>query len=307
MLFRSVANVTDPDSNAGAMLRVWGLGLQDLGSASDLNGLNVVLSAGMSKGLPLANPAQAGVIMRGQIQQAFGNWIGIDQTLDMIFVAGGAASGSVDQPGNFPFSMPAGTTMAKAIANTLAIAMPNVPPTISISPNLTLNYDVTGHYESLAIFSSFVNALSRGIIGGTDYPGVTIAFTDGSSLNVFDGLGPAPIVGAPVVKAISFQDLIGQPTWIAPATISVKTVLRADLHVGDTVSIPPSLVTTTSAAQTAYRDKTTFSGNFLVQQVHHYGHSRQPDAASWNTTYQMAAIPKQDTVIPNIPVQDRIS
>lgn len=286
-----IANVTDPDNSQGAYLRIWGLGLQDIGHASDLNNLNISLSAGMAKGLPLANPQQASVIMQGQIQQAFGNWIGTSQTLDMVFYGGGAGVGTQDAPANYPFSVPAGTPLARAIANTLSIALPNLPPTISISPNLILNYDVTGHYPSLATFASFVKALSQGIIGGTDYPGVTISITNGQAINVFDGLGPTPISA---VKAIAAADCIGQPTWIGNQTVSVKTVLRADIHVGDTISLPPTIFTQSQAAIQQFNSSPqtglTFSGNFWVAQVHHYGNSRQPSADAWNTTYQVVPV-----------------
>lgn len=282
----SVFNGAAPDTNG--YFRVWGLGLEDIGSASDLNGLDVSIYAGMARGLPLANPMQAGLIMQGTVLQGFGNWVGTTQTIDMIFVAGGTAAGSQDAPGNFPFSMPAGTPLARAIANTLSIAMPNLPPTISISPNLILNYDVTGHYPSLVTFASFIKALSHGIIGGTDYQGVAIT-SDGQTISVFDGAGPAPITG---VKAIAFQDLIGQPTWIDGGTVSVRTVMRADVGLGDTISIPPSLFTVGGLNSAQYlsgmaKDKSTFSGNYLVQQVHQYGNFRQADSASWASVFQV--------------------
>jgi hypothetical protein len=294
-----LAHFTDPDGQS-AWLRVWGLGLSDLGHASDLNNLNVQIFGGMAKGLPLANPAQAGLLMQGTILQCFGNWIGMDQTLDMLFAVGGAAaSGSTtgnfigtgaDIPGNFAFNMPAGMPLATAIANTLMTALPDIPPSIAISPNLVLNYDQVGHYTSLYAFASFVRALSQGIIGGTDYDGVQIV-SDGTSIKIFDSLGPTPIAG---VTAIAFQDLIGQPTWIAPNTISFKTVLRADIHQGDTVSLPQALVTQTGAANSNFaatpQTSLTFSGQFIVTNCHHYGHSRQPSADAWNTTYQATIV-----------------
>jgi hypothetical protein len=296
-----VANFTDPDGQS-AWLRVWGLGLADLGSASDLNNCSVRVFGGMAKGLPLANPAQAGLLMSGTILQCFGNWNGTDQTLDMLFAVGGTvangpnfASTGSNASGNFPFSMPAGTTLAQAIANTLSVALPDIPPTISISPKLILNYDQTGHYGSLYQFASFVQALSIGIMGDPNYAGVQIV-SNGSTINVFDGAGPATITSAsgatstPAVKNIAFQDLIGQPVWIGPNTISFKCVMRADIHQGDTVMLPPTLVTQNNTANSNFasspQTKLTFSGKFLVMNAHHYGHSRQPDAASWNTTYQ---------------------
>ena len=270
-------NYSDPDVNS--WVRIWGLGLQDLGSASDLNGLNIAIYGGMAKGLPLANPQQAGLLVKGQVYQAFGNWIGTEQTVDMMLQPGGPSSGSSSSPQNFPFTMPVGTPMATAIKNTLGIALPNLSVVTNINANLVLNYDQTGHYQSLAQFADFIRALSQGIIGG-DYPGVTIA-VNGGTVNVFDNTP-----GTQPVRKIAFQDMIGQPTWVGPQTISVKLVMRSDIHVGDQINLPPSLVTTAAAALTRFQDRTTFTGNFQVQQVHHYGCFRQPSADAWNTTIQ---------------------
>jgi hypothetical protein len=55
---------------------------------------------------------------------------------------------------------------------------------------------------------------------------------------------------------------------------------------GDTIAIPPSLFTVTQQTSQRFQDRSSFSGNYLVQQVHHYGNFRQPDANSWNTTIQ---------------------
>ena len=284
-----VANLADPDTSQGCGLTVWGLGLADLGNAADLNGLNISVYAGMARGLPLADPSQAGLIVQGQIFQAFGSWIGTDQTLNLIITQGGAVTG-VPEPANFPFSMPAGMTLATAITNTLKVAMPAAPVAVNISPNLVLNYQQSGHYRSLQQFSDFVKALSVGIVGGTDYAGVQIT-QNGAGVTVFDGVGSSSETNP---KQVAFRDLIGQPTWIGPGAVSFKTVLRADIHLGDTVALPQSLFTQSTAsnqyALPQPQNKLTFSGNYIVTQVHHYGHSRQPDAASWNTTFQAAFV-----------------
>lgn len=280
-----VVKLDDPDNNT--WLRVWGLGLQDIGSAFDLNGMNISIYGGMAKGLPLANPAQSGLLLKGQIFQAYGNWIGTDQTADMNIIAGGNV-GSPAEPYNFVFSWNAGTPLAAAIAHTLSIVLPGVTQQIEISPKLVLNRDEVGWYESAQQFADFINGFSRSLLGGT-YGGVSIT-TDGQTVRVYDGTIPAQ---TNAVKQIAFQDMIGQPTWIDAGLISVKLVLRADLHMGDAIKIPPSLATTQTANQALFNSSTSspqnrsaFSGNFQIAQVHHYGNFRQADAASWNTTLQ---------------------
>ena len=278
-----VTNVTTPNNNC--WLRIWGLGLQDLGNAADLNDLNISIYAGMSKGLPLANPAQSGLIIQGQIFQAFGNWVGTDQTLDLNIISGGNAGtiGSPDTPGNYPFLWPAGSPLAAAIAQTLKTALPGLTQSINISPNLVLSYTQAGHYQSREQFADFIARITQPITGTA----VQIA-VNGASVTVWDGSG---VTSQTPVKQIAFQDMIGQPTWIDALTISVKFVLRADLNISSVIQLPPSLVTQTQQSLLRFRDKSTFSGAYQILQVQHFGNSRQPDAASWNTTIQATPAP----------------
>ena len=271
----------NPDTNS--WVRIWGLGIKDTSAALDLNGMNISVSAGMSKGLPLANPAQRGLFVKGTIFQAFGNWVGTDMTVDLNIRAGG---GSSDAPLNFPFTWKAGTPLGIAIGQTLSIAMPTFKQNIQVSPKLIINHDETGHYETAEQFADFINERSQPIIGGT-YRGVTIA-TNGETVNVFDGT-VAPQTSA--IKQIAFQDMIGQPTWINIQEISVIFVARGDLNVGDIIHIPPAVYTLTLASVPRFQDRTNFTGNFLISQIHHYGNFRQADAASWNTTVQAIYLP----------------
>lgn len=275
-----MANLFDPDNNA--WVRIWGLGIAAIGNAFNLNDANISIAVGMSKGLPLANPAQQGVVVKGSIFQAFGNWQGTDQTIDLNIVANGAAP----MQGNaFVFNWTAGTPLRVAIAQMLSIALPTMKQSISINPALVLAANETGYYTSLPQFAQYINARTQPIIGGT-YSGVQMT-SDGTTVRVWDN-AVAP-TNAPT--AINFQDLLGQPTWIEPLTISVKLVMRGDIRLGDVITLPQSLVTQTQASQLRLIDKTTFSGNYLVTQIHHYGNSRQPDAASWNTTIQATPQP----------------
>lgn len=269
------------NANNDSRLRIWGLGLKDIGAALDLNGMNIIISAGMALGLPLANPRQQGILLKGAIYQAFGNWVGTDMTLDMNFVSSTGTSGA---PLNFPFTWKAGTTLATAIGQTLAIAMPDFKQRIEIDPNLIIAYDETGYYQSAKQFNDYLSARSKAIIGG-NYRGVTIT-TDGTTVRVFDGTQPQQ--GS--VREIAFVDLIGQPTWIAPAEISVKMVLRGDLALGDTIKLPRGPQITLPQPGVTFQDRSSFTGNFSIIQIQHWGNFRQPDAAAWNTTIQATPV-----------------
>lgn len=273
-----------PDANA--YLRIWGLGLKDISNALDLtpaNGdkIDVTISGGMSKGFPLATPSQQGILLTGSIYQAWGNWEGTNQTLDMTF---NPSPGSPSAPANYTFNWPKGTQLKDAIAQTLLVAAPTQKQIINISTQLVLNHTEAGTYESLSQFATFINSVSRSIIGG-NYQGVQIA-AKGDTMIVWDTT-VAPKESD--IKKIAFQDLIGQPTWVEFNKVSVKTVLRGDLAIGDKVTLPKGLATQTQQTYARFRDGTTFTGNYDVQSIHHYGNFRQPDAASWNTTLELTA------------------
>ena len=83
-IYQGVGHV--PTGNS--MVRVWGISIEDIGQGAVFGGQNVVVQGGMGVGLPLANPAQAGLLITGTAWQVFGNWQGTVMTLDVILIAG---------------------------------------------------------------------------------------------------------------------------------------------------------------------------------------------------------------------------
>lgn len=278
--------------NPAAYVRIWGLSLEELGHAFDLNDATIKIYGGMSKGLPLANPQQQGLLVEGTIFQAFGNWVLTEQTIDLLF---NPSTGNNDTPKNIVQDWKAGTPMQSAIQNTLSTAFPDKTLAVNISGNLILPNDEPGYYASLSQYAQYLKAVSRSIVGGTSYPGVDIAM-NGDTISVADGTATS---GANVIQ-IQPQDLIGQPTWM-PADaegvtgIQVKCVMRADIHVQDLVQLPPTLVTTTGGSSPRFRDLPTFTGQYFVARVHHWGNFRQPSADSWCTVINLQALTTGDT------------
>lgn len=265
-------------------VRVWGVPLQTLGAASNLNNANIAVYAGMSKGLPLANPAQAGLIIQGTILQAFGNWIGTDMTLDMYLMPPVGQPTSIaltaDQysgPLNLVLNWRKGTPLSIALITCLQTAFPQYTVNVSINPALVLSYDAPAYYQTLQQLADFVFQISKSIIGGSVYPGVSIAII-GSTVYAYDATAP---IGTSIT--INFTDLIGQPTWIGFNMIQAKCVMRHDIAVGSQIVLPPSLATTTPQSNSQYRQSTIFAGAFSVREVRHTGNFRQPSADSWAT------------------------
>jgi hypothetical protein len=212
-----------------AYVRIWGVGLQQIGTEFDLNGVNIKVHGGMAKGLPLANPSRANLLVSGPILQAFGNWVGLDQSIDLIL---SPSTGTTDAPLNIILKWRAGTTLADALAATFKTALPNAIRKISISPRLVLSHDQPGYYSTMNQLAGVIYNLSTSIITDAGYPGVMISY-DGVTITATDLTTP------PTPMAIAFQDLIGQPTWIEPLTIQAKLVMRGDLKVSDIVTLPP--------------------------------------------------------------------
>jgi len=287
-------------SQGGQRIKIWGVGLNMIGQASNLAGLNFLLKAGMAPGLPLANPVQAGIILHGNVFQAYGNWQGTNQTIDLI-VNPGLNQSLFDLP--VPFWWPAGSSLDEAIDAALSAAFPGFKTEINIDSNLTLANDEAGYYQNIWQFAAYLKGITvrLGSQYLKNYAGVDIAW-NGDKISVFDGMnndgGPAA-----VRVQLNFEDLIGQPTWIGPAQINFKTVLRADISVGNRIAFPvgangspaivlPYAITSPAAAvpNAPARSSVVFSGDFIVNEIHHFGSYREPDADSWATTFSATAI-----------------
>jgi hypothetical protein len=243
----------------------------------------------MQKGLPLANPAQNGVLVEGTIFQGFGNWEGVNQTLDLVINATGT------QPDNgVNFNWPANTPLKSALQQCLFQAFPGFKVNLdNLTATLSQSAPEAGTYSSLTTFAQYLEQRTKPMgassTGNKDYPGVWIRVQSASkTIYAFDN--------ASQTVNLQFQDLIGQPTWIDPGQVSFKTVMRADIATNNNIKFPQgiqapfALTSTIAAPGSPASSKTSFQGLFHVNEVHHYGSFRQPDAQSWNTTFTAAAL-----------------
>jgi hypothetical protein len=243
-------------------------------------GMTLELKGGMGMGLPLANPAQQGTLIKGQVWQAFGNWEGTEMTLDLIVNPGGFDSGS---PGNFVLNWQANQPLGPALQNCLSVAYPCVPLSINISNQLVQSATETHHCGTLEELSQYVQEVTNGQFLGPAYSGVNIAMQAGA-ISVFDSTWQSPTV------QLNFTDLVGQPTWINVNTLQVKLVMRGDLQIGSTVKMPIGLsgkagqvLTSGNSLPSSTNYLTTFSGSFLITEMRHVGNFRAGDGRAWAT------------------------
>jgi hypothetical protein len=272
-------------------LKIWGVGLPMIGQAADLAGQNIKVSVGMQKGLPLAKPAQAGLVLQGTIFQAFGNWQGTNQTLELICYPPASQD---DQ--DISWSWPANTSLSSALFQTFtqAFGKYGMKASVNIS-ELTLSSAEHGHYTRLATFADYIQRISASLGAqkfGDTYSGVLITIV-GNTIYAFDSKTER------TPTKLDFVDLIGQPTWIDPATVNFKAVMRSDLTIGSLIKFPdkgvatPYVLTTQNSAfpNAPSRNKAVFQGSFVIIEAHHFGNFRQPDADSWVTAFNAVALP----------------
>jgi hypothetical protein len=291
---------------AGAFAKVWGVPLSDIGQAKNLRFKNVIVRGGFQKGLPLANPSQAGLLVHGYIWQAFGNWIGVDQSLDLLVIAG-APPVDPDNPSvphNLTLYWPQGQSMSDAIKSTLATGFPGYTTNININANLKLLAEEAAFFNSIEEFARYVKATSKSIIKTKTYPGVDIVLKD-KVFNIYDNTQPAAsssstagsTSAATPDKTVAFQDLIGQPTWIEAPSIQFKTMMRADLGVGDQVTLPKTFANNSAGSQSSLiNQQVAFQGKFQISSVRHVGNFRQATADAWVTVFE--AFPLQLEALP---------
>ncbi len=264
-------------TNNKSYLRVWGIPLSMILSAKQFNQKSIKVSAGMQKGLPLANPNQQGLLAQGTVFPCVGNWVNTDMTLDFYF-APAVGNTTVQGSANVTHNWQARTQLKTAVQQTLQTAFPQLTPKINISPNLVLNYTDTGIYQSLVQYAQYIHTISKNIITDSKYQGVAISIK-GNTITVQDATtqqsGP---------KTINFQDLIGQPIWTGLNTAQWKTVMRGDFDIGDVAKLPKSQATLTSAAGPQLQGSQSsniIQGSFIITAIRHVGNFRQSDWPSW--------------------------
>lgn len=280
----------------GAHVRVWGVGLPILSNASRLAYYTIEVLAGMKGDPDINRNAKAGQVLYGMIFQAYGNWTGVDQHLDLVVYPGATLP---QLNAKIVFNWQAGQTLSDAIQQALESAFPSYTVNINIS-TIKQNHDEPATYGSVHAFAQQILEQTRGYFDSS-YPGVQMTVS-GNTIYVYDTANGASTEGNPL--EIAFEDLIGQPTWIKPFDIAFQCPLRADIALGSWVRLPsglyPPYVLATSHA--AYPNagpsvRSAFQGAFQIVQAHHYGNYRQADARSWNTTYWAAFPDKPHTEI----------
>jgi hypothetical protein len=268
------------------VVTVRGVSLQDLSQANQFKGMQFSLSGGMKAGLPLANPLQSGVLVKGQVFQAYGNWEGTDMRLDLVIAP---STYTLNEPGNIVLNWQAGQQLSQALQQTLSVAYPNVPFTAQVSNQIVQNFNEVHFCSTLQELAQCVQGITSGYFLGSTYSGINLTAQNGQFFVWDSTYSPNPI-------QIAFTDFVGQPTWIDVNTMICKLVMRADIQLGAVIQMPqglqnlPGVVTTTQQSFPSSNNyQTAFQGTFNVSDIRHIGSYRSPDGASWVTIVKCLA------------------
>lgn len=280
-------------------ITVWGISPQEMQQArQNMFGMPIKMWVGMSKGLPLANPAQSGLVLEGAIWQVLGNWQGTELRMDLIVTAGAVSSVNPAPlaPINLTVPWNKGIKLSVALTQCFQNMGGGYRFSISVSDRLINNFDSNMFCGSLTELAKRLKSLSKGIIKDANYSGVEITMVNGKEIRVFDNdfdnhqdkdSKKSASYRSKNPIQIDFKDLVGQPTWVQFGTVSVPCVMRSDIQVGDYIRMPEKLRPMIQASSySQFRDDSAFTGDFLVSSVRLLGNSRQPDANSWVTVLE---------------------
>lgn len=312
-------------------IQISGVSLQELYQGANLNGMNIAVYGGMAKGLPLANPAQSGLLCSGQIFQAFGNWIGTVQMLCIYMIVGGSSpladqvtgvpgsSSTVpgpvtnQNPAYITFQWQPGQPLMTPVIQALKTSYPQYSIAGAVHEGLVwTGIAATGFFAKLSQFAQYLNKATLNLIGGyaanpQAYPGVSLTLQN-NTITLMDG------TTATTAKQIQVVDLLGQPTWVDRYTVQITCIMRADIKMADYVVLPNVPGTTTQGSTSQFfnvqpgnvystqKDGSIFTGTFQVVAVRHVGNSRDGQGTSWITTLDLQSRSTPASTVDTLPV-----
>ena len=270
--------------SANGHVKIWGIDLKDLNQKGDLNPVlinktfqykQIIIQVGMSKGLPFANPRQAGLAIYGSIIQAFATWQGTEVGLDLVFIPSNI---NPNVQANIPAIWQKKTELTDIVKTALNTAYPNTLVNGSFSTGLKWTENTQSQNFNLINFAQAVNDISKIINKKPNYLGASITINNNGFYLSDNGVTPT------AAKTIFFTDVIGNLTWLGRNLIQAKVVMRADINVGDYITFQQNIpVLNVVNNESQYRNNLSFNGTFWVTRVHHMGSSRQADGNAWVT------------------------
>nr|WP_246769554.1 hypothetical protein [Escherichia sp. E2593] len=140
---------------SGTMLTIYGLPIDMLKQSVSLQGCLVRMKAGFVQGLPLANKDQQGEVIYGEIYLAYANWIGTNQTLNLV-INPGIRKTDDGKPFSIEGQGEAGERVGDVLVRALQKTYPNKLIDCTVSDNLVLPEPWTGKYTEIGSLAMVV-------------------------------------------------------------------------------------------------------------------------------------------------------
>lgn len=273
------------------IVQVYGVSYADIASTADYNGQLITVYAGMSKGLPLANQSQNGIIYKGVIFACFGNWQGTEVCLQFTMQS---LINTNEVPANIILNWEKGKQLTDAVKRSLNAAYPTYSVVGEYNPAIVAPQDTVAFFPTLASFSEAIKKVSKLANVSDTYAGAAIALEQKQFL-LFDGTKTYQeavsknntVKQDTKYKQILFNDLIGNATWQQTNIMQFKCVMRADLKIGMEIIMPKGTNILNPGAnvrpEVTFKNTINFPGIFQISQIRHLGDSRQASADSWVT------------------------
>lgn len=259
----------------GSYIQVFGVPITEVSKVRRWQGAKISLWGGFSSGFPLADASQYGLLAKGTILQAYGNWSGLDQSVVFVLTAAGT-----DREVNFYWEK--GKTLSSAVSS--ALYQYTGYKFKSMLTNDAVATQTVAHYsDSIYTFGQYLKEYTNSIGLASGLNGVLLV-CNGDSITLYD----SPVSSN--VTTINFNDFQGQPLYFGYGGPTVQTALnlRHDLSIGSKFKFPNEvstgyLMNTPSSMATLPKDNSIISGTFIANSIRHIGKFRDPHADSWVT------------------------
>ncbi|UMM63145.1 hypothetical protein [Aristophania vespae] len=277
----------DVTTASKSVITIRGIDIKTIGQASNLQGAQIRLLAGTSTPphhIYNGQKRKWGLILEGTVFSSFGTWEETEMSLQLYVTP--YTTGK-----SFQFLTHArkGLELKYLIYREIARNFPNCTIEMNVKKNPLLPEAMQGSYSKFDEFVHFVKDTWKQLTNE-----FILITSRGRIIYVADqSASQEPL-------EIKFTELIGQPSWNGSKEISFICPVRSDIKVTDIVTLPSfSSSHNNSPGTNAWgsiklpkdpvplpKDRSLFSGQFMITDLHHLGQFRSEKGLQWVTSYK---------------------
>lgn len=261
----------------GSYVEVFGVSIQDVANIHKWQGGTLSLYGGFSAGFPLANPAQYGLLAKGYVLQAFGNWTGTHQSI--IFILAPTASDN-----QVVFHWAVGQKLSQAVTSAIKSSYPGITVVSNLTNDPVATTEDAHLCSSMYGLFSYIKSITYKLGLAKSIGGIQ-AKVSGVQVILYD----SPMKST--VTTFDFDDFQGQPVnfgYGSSSTVQATLNLRADLSIAANFKFPSQVAAGYSITQPASpsplaKNSSVMKGQFMINFLRHVGRFRDPQGLSWVT------------------------